>query len=488
MSAFGTFGGLGSTTTTQQPQQQPTASLFGGDAFGANPAGAANPAQNATNTNPLFGGTAAPQNTGATGTGLFGIATPGANPVVTGTGLLGTAPVGQQQQVGGGFLGGTLGQQPTGAGLFGTTNSAGQATTGTTGLFGTTAGGGATGGGLFGTTPNAPASTGTGLFGGANTNATNQPAAATGGLFASNAPGGGLFGSTNATTNAPGLFGTNTATANTGGGLFGTSTNTGTTNLFGQTQNQARPANSLFGAPAQGSNPLFVQSQQQQPQQNTLFGQQQPQQQQQGPLFGSLGQSSAPGAGTLFGTGNLGASNLGGSSLSNTTVNLYGSRTPATQTLQPDAHSQFIAILQRIEAIKLAWDASSPQCRFQVRSITNIGRATNSYWRFSTSSTTSWTPRRCICMGARQTLSMTLLGRRPCGRTQIRAGTCPVSPAVLASHAHSALISLVPVLAVGMDDLQQRVDAQTKQAAEHQEKLKVRIPNPKTLISSYLIS
>ena len=38
--------------------------------------------------------------------------------------------------------------------------------------------------------------------------------------------------------------------------------------------------------------------------------------------------------------------------------------------------------------------------------------------------------------------------------------------------------SLVPVLAIGFDDLQQRVDAQTKQAAEHQEKLKVRAPCP----------
>ena len=32
---------------------------------------------------------------------------------------------------------------------------------------------------------------------------------------------------------------------------------------------------------------------------------------------------------------------------------------------------------------------------------------------------------------------------------------------------------MVPVLAVGFDDLQQRVDAQTKTAAQHQEKLKV---------------
>jgi hypothetical protein len=33
--------------------------------------------------------------------------------------------------------------------------------------------------------------------------------------------------------------------------------------------------------------------------------------------------------------------------------------------------------------------------------------------------------------------------------------------------------SMVPVLAVGFDDLQKRVDAQTKQATVHQEKLQV---------------
>lgn len=35
-------------------------------------------------------------------------------------------------------------------------------------------------------------------------------------------------------------------------------------------------------------------------------------------------------------------------------------------------------------------------------------------------------------------------------------------------------LSMVPVLAIGFDDLQKRVEAQDKQAALHQEKLKVR--------------
>lgn len=34
--------------------------------------------------------------------------------------------------------------------------------------------------------------------------------------------------------------------------------------------------------------------------------------------------------------------------------------------------------------------------------------------------------------------------------------------------------SLVPVVAIGFDDLQKRVEAQTQQAAAHQERLKVR--------------
>lgn len=37
--------------------------------------------------------------------------------------------------------------------------------------------------------------------------------------------------------------------------------------------------------------------------------------------------------------------------------------------------------------------------------------------------------------------------------------------------------SLVPVIANGFDDLQKRVEAQTQQAAMHQEKLKVSIPD-----------
>lgn len=74
-------------------------------------------------------------------------------------------------------------------------------------------------------------------------------------------------------------------------------------------------------------------------------------------------------------------------------------------------------------------------------------------------------------MDARQTLRMTLRGKRPSGRTQTQVGTIPQ----LYRAVHRLIVSsfsMVPVLAVGFDDLQQRVDAQTGTAAQHQEKLK----------------
>lgn len=135
-----------------------------------------------------------------------------------------------------------------------------------------------------------------------------------------------------------GLFGNSaTSTAAPSGGIFG-QTQTNQPSLFGQTQ-QARPVGSLFGQPAQQSGSLFGQSQQQQPQ---------------GSLFGSLNQSAAVGN-SLLGGNSAGASNL------------FASRPGVASTQQPDTVVQFIALLQRIDAVKQAWDPNSPQCRFQVR-------------------------------------------------------------------------------------------------------------------------
>lgn len=89
----------------------------------------------------------------------------------------------------------------------------------------------------------------------------------------------------------------------------------------------------------------------------------------------------------------------------------------------------------------------------------------------STISTTWWTPTRCICTAAHRTRSTTHYGKRQFARTLILAGKlCSV-------FCHIALpispFSFVPVVATGFDDLQKRVEAQTQQAAAHQEKLKV---------------
>lgn len=62
-------------------------------------------------------------------------------------------------------------------------------------------------------------------------------------------------------------------------------------------------------------------------------------------------------------------------------------------------------------------------------------------------------------------------GRKPFVKTQIQAGEC-MKWSILWQMV-DCLYSLVPVIANGFDDLQQRVEAQTQQAAAHQEKLKV---------------
>ena len=174
---------------------------------------------------------------------------------------------------------------------------------------GATAGAGTTGttGGLFGNTSTNQPAAGGGLFG----NSTNQQPAAGGGLFGNTstnqqpATGGGLFGTTQPST----------------GGLFGSTISTGTNNLFGSTNTQNQP--------------------------HKTFG------------FGSTtsGQPQQPQQGSLFGTSTLGVSALGS----------VGARGAVTPQQQPDPQRQFAALQQRIEEIVNAWNASSPQCRFQVR-------------------------------------------------------------------------------------------------------------------------
>lgn len=164
-------------------------------------------------------------------------------------------------------------------------------------------------GGLFGSN-NATSNTGGGLFGNANQN--QQSSTTGGGLFgnANNNQSGGssLFGAKPAATGT-GLFGGNNTsnTGNTGGGLFGGNNNQNQQNqpggLFGNTNNQQQQKpGGLFGSSTGGG----------------LFGSNSNNTQQQGAtssLFGGIGtnnQQQQPGG--LFGTSNNNPSNLFGNS------------------------------------------------------------------------------------------------------------------------------------------------------------------------------
>ncbi|KAI0922755.1 hypothetical protein AcV5_009647 [Taiwanofungus camphoratus] len=446
------FGGFGSAGSSTQPAASGS-SLFGNTAQQAP----------ATGSTSLFGNTAGtPATGGTTGGGLFG------NASNQGGGLFGTTS-NQQQPGGGGGLFGNTQSQPASTGLFGTQSNTNTSTApGGSSLFGTTpvnttgnlfgnpsTNSNTSGSGLFGNTGSSNTNTaGGGLFG--NTNTTGgvlfgNAAGATntntmgGGLFGnpaggpnSNTAGSGLFGSTlgGSNTNATGggPFGTSNANT-TGSGLFGntasTPANTTGGGLFGNTSNApSTSGGSLFGG--QPNNPPFlfgISSQNQQP--GSMLGQPPPQQRQ-GSLFGNLGQSSTASGDTLHRSNTLGRSTLFGS----TANNLLSSRaTVASGYQQADAQSQFTSLNQRIEDIAQAWDPTSPRCRFQHFFYNLVDP------------------------------SQVHLYGRPSNATNDALW----QKAVRENPDSSCL---VPVIATGLDDLQKRVEAQSQQAAGHQEKLK----------------
>ena len=321
--AFGTttgFGGFGGQNT--QSQGGGFGSSTGGNLFGStnNTSGTGFGAN--TTTSGGFGGSGFGAK--STGGGLFGSTTNNAQPSASIFGGSTNTGFGQQNnnnafgstQTAAGAFGQSNQQKP--GGLFGSTN-----TTGNT--FGNTSTGGFgsstnlfgqqnqnqtqsnpfgtaqqpqsnpfgststnTGLGAFGNTANnqqkpplfGNAASGTGttnLFGGNNTQNTQQPA---GNLFGStnNSTGGGLFGnSSNNNNSSGGLFGPKPATS---GGLFGNSqTNQQSTSggLFGQPQNQQNQAPGLFAASQQKplgntGGGLFGNNNQQSANNNSLFG------------------------------------------------------------------------------------------------------------------------------------------------------------------------------------------------------------------------
>ncbi|KAK5359009.1 hypothetical protein LTR20_003283 [Exophiala xenobiotica] len=270
-SATGTSGGFGSST-------------FGG--FGAS-------------STPAFGGGGgAPGTTG----GLFGQTTTSSTGFGSGTqttgfgggGLFGNKPAagglfgGQQQQSSGTSTGGLFGTAGSTGGGFGSTPSGGFGSGSSTagGLFGQqqTKPGGLFGGSTTTSAPSfsfgntAPASGGTGLFGGSGQQQQQQQPQQqqqSGGLFGSatqqkplfggtsggfgtstpqSQPAGGLFGAS-ANQSGGGLFGNNTpASGGTGTGLFGSTGGAAGTPMFGGQQQQQQKPGGLFGGSTFGTN------------------------------------------------------------------------------------------------------------------------------------------------------------------------------------------------------------------------------------------
>lgn len=287
------FGGFGSNNATTTASTGFGASTnTGGGLFGGG---------NTNNTTSSFGqntGSAFGSNNNSTGGGLFGQAKP-----ATG-GLFGGSNTTSTTGTTGGLFGGGSATNTTGG--FGSGG----------GGFGSTANNNASGGSLFG---QAKPATG-GLFGGSSTttNTTSTPfggGATNTGAFGQSSTGGGLFGQQNNQASSTPAFGASNTATNTGGGLFGGSTGGG----FGQntqTQPQAQASGGLFGG-------------------GGGFGQNNQQQNQQKPggLFGGSTNTATTGGG-LFGQSNQAqpSGGLFGSSTANNNTGggLFGQKPAAT--------------------------------------------------------------------------------------------------------------------------------------------------------------
>ncbi|CAI5755534.1 unnamed protein product [Candida verbasci] len=216
----------------------------------------------------MFGSSNTNTNTGTTSAGLFGGNTNtnsstgglfGNKPATTTSG----GPFGNTSSSNTGFGSQQNTNQPSGGGLFGSSNTNTDQPSGG-GLFGSS-NTNTNSGGLFGNKPSTT-TTGGGLFGNSNQNQNQNPTTTS-------------FGS-NQQQSSGGLFGGNQNSSSLGGGLFGNKSTT-TTNggLFGSNQQQQQPQQSsaLFGSQQQSQQPqqssgLFGSQQQQQPQQSSLFG------------------------------------------------------------------------------------------------------------------------------------------------------------------------------------------------------------------------
>ncbi|KAJ7292640.1 hypothetical protein C8J57DRAFT_1703559 [Mycena rebaudengoi] len=134
----------------------------------------------------------------------------------------------------------------------------------------------------------------------------------------------------------------------------------------------------------------------------------------------------------------LGASLLSTSALRAPATGAGG---PAQQQADTQTHWQFARLTARIEGIAAAWNAASLQFQFQ-------------YYFYNASTQIRWG-----CMGARAECNQ----RGAVGEDNARESR---------SDLMNFVVTLVPTIAIGFDDLWQRVDSQRQQAAAHQERLK----------------
>ncbi|KAJ3790119.1 nucleoporin complex subunit 54-domain-containing protein [Lentinula aff. detonsa] len=310
-------------------------------------------------------------------------------------------------------------QQSSGNPLFGGPNTNtgtgsnifGNNTTGNS-LFGKPATTTNTGSSLFGGQTNPPATTGTNsLFG----SSAAQPGAAgtTGSGFFATPPAGQQQQQQNLNQPKPGLFGSTSTNPLFGGANTNPNTINPSTNTTGTLFGGGTTSNSLFGGSTTGQTGTGT-----------------------GSLFGST--NAAPGVVTggsfLGGNGTLGTSTLGTSALGKPAGGLV-SNTLSSHNQNADPQVQFARLQEKIEGIYGAWNARNPaSCRFQ-HYFYNIVEPSQ----------------------------VNLYGRPPNA----------VNEALWqkAVRENPDATCLVPVLAIGFDDLRGRVDAQGSQSAAHKEKL-----------------
>ncbi|KAG9005902.1 hypothetical protein FRB90_010144, partial [Tulasnella sp. 427] len=312
--------------------------------------------------------------------------------------------------------------------------------------------------GGFGTTTTQPTfganqtqpTSGLGLFG--QSTQQQQPATTTGGLFGTQQsqpqPATGLFGQpaqTATTASAPsgGLFGQNQPTTQAQpatGGLFGNQqqANPGGGGLFGNTATAGTSSGGLFGTTGVGATGggLFGNQQQAQPAAGATFGQQAPSAG--GGLFGNTSNAAttqAPATTSVFVANPFARPGAGATASAPLTISTLGGPSNVSQPqVSQSVTSASHPVLGKVEEIYNAWNSTSPSCRFQ-------------YYFYNMVD-----PQQVGLYGRPPNATNEALWQKA-----VRENPDPTC--------------LVPVLALGFEDVKKRADAQAANAKAQQQQL-----------------